>query len=486
MKTLPDISKLTEAQKDELIKELYPLIGKLEVRIKELEARIKELEGQQAKDSHNSSNPPSSDGAKKVPSANQKSQREKSKQKVGGQQGHSPHNIERSATPDKIEQHHPDTCPHCQHDLSQAHIVGWQSRQVIDLPEIKPEVTEHQVAQVQCPHCQQVTAGAFPEGVTGEVQYGSRIKALSVYLRNYQLIPYARLSELLEDVFGFSPSVGSLVKFDERCQRQLKPFEDRVKAELIKSPVVCFDESGLRVEGSGHWIHTASTSNLTYYFVHKKRGCEAMDAAEILPNYTGIAIHDGYVSYPTYKGCEHSLCNAHHLRELTLMYEHYGQQWALMMIIFLKDLWQRVKRVRELGHERFLAGIKQLISEFYDAILEAALAELAQLPNPPLNTKGKPKQHPAKNLYNRLVNKKDEVLRFAYNFRVPFDNNQAERDIRMIKCRQKVSGTSRTLSGAQVFCRIRSYISTLKKNGLNVLRGIELAISNVELVWGTE
>jgi len=476
MPELPELSKLTEAQKDELIKQLYQLIGTLE-------ARIKELEGQVSKDSHNSSKPPSSDGAKKAPASNQKSQREKGKRKVGGQAGHAKHGLERRATPDKVEQHKPHSCPHCHHHFSNEDIVGWESRQVIDLPELKTEVTEHQSAQMECPHCQQLSQGAFPEGVDQDVQYGNNIKALGVYLKNYQFIPYERVTELLKDLFKVSPSVGSLVNFAERCHNQLQGFEEVIKVGLLKSPLVCFDESGLRVEGKGHWIHTASTSELTYYFVHKKRGCEAMNAAEILPNYTGIAVHDGYVSYPTYKSCHHALCNAHHLRELTLMYEHYGQEWAGLMMMFLKELWKRVKRERDLGHERFSRVIERLIGGLYDTILEDALDELALLPNPPPNAKGKPKQHPAKNLHSRLVKKKAEVLRFSSDFRVPFDNNQAERDIRMIKTQQKVSGTFRTLSGARVFCRIRSYISTLKKGRHNVLSGIVMAITNGGLAW---
>jgi transposase len=468
----PDLSKLSEAEKDALILKLFD-------NIEQLAARIRELEAQLGKDSHNSSKPPSSDGLKKEPAANQQSLRPKGRRKVGGQKGHKGHTLKFSATPDKIETESAAYCEHCSHPLSEDDVIGFQARQVVDLPELKMQTTEYRALQSQCPCCQHTTQADFPIGVEHPVQYGSRVKALSVYLKSYQLIPYHRQSELFADVFEHTPSLALLVGAQQQCYQNLEPLEQMLKSALLQAPVVCFDESGLRVEGSGHWIHSASTPDLTLYFIHKKRGTEAMKAADVLPHYTGVAVHDGYHSYPTFNNCEHALCNAHHLRELTLMFEHYGQEWAMFLMVLLKDAWRIVKRHKALGLEALSAALIDSINACYDYILAEALEEIALLPTPPPNKRGKPKQHPAKNLYARLHKGKAEVLRFICDFRVPFDNNQAERDIRMIKTQQKISGTFRTLQGAQVFCRIRSYVSTLKKQEQNVLLGIQAAIENL-------
>jgi transposase len=467
----PDLSQLSEAEKDVLILELFEIIERLE-------ARIVELEGQLGKDSHNSSKPPSSDWVKK-PAANNKSLRAKGQRKVGGQKGHKGHTLKFSAKPDKIEIQKAGHCEHCFHSFSEEDVIGFQARQVVDLPELKMQTTEYRALQSHCPCCQHTTQAQFPIGVDHRVQYGKGIKALSVYLKNYQLIPYERQSELFADVFEHTPSLALLVEAQQQCHQNLKSLEQMIKSALLQAPVVCFDESGLRVEGSGHWIHSASTADLTLYFIHKKRGTEAMREADVLPHYAGIAVHDGYHSYPTFKNCEHALCNAHHLRELTLMFEHYGQEWAMFMMVLLKDTWRIVKRHKALGLNTLSQSLKDSINACYDYILAEAFKEIAQLPIPPPNKRGKPKQHPAKNLYDRLYKRKVEVLRFMCDFRVPFDNNQAERDIRMIKTQQKISGTFRTLQGAKVFCRIRSYLSTLKKQGQNLLFGIQAAIENL-------
>jgi transposase len=475
----PDLSKLSEKEKDALILELFKTIERLE-------ARIRELEGQLGKDSHNSSKPPSSDGLKK-PAANEQSLRPKGKRKVGGQQGHKGHHLEFSTSPDKIEAHNTHYCEHCSQALSEEDIIGFQARQVIDLPELRMETTEHRVMQSQCPHCHQTTQAEFPIGVDNYVQYGNRVKALSVYLKNEQLIPYERQSELLRDLFGHTPSLATLIEAEQQCYQNLEGLEKATKNAVMEAPVACFDESGLRIEGSGHWIHTASTPDLTVYFVHKGRGSEAIKTGGILQHYKGVAVHDSYASYPTFEDCNHALCNAHHLRELTLMFEHYGQEWAMFMMVLLKDTWRIVKQRKALGFEKLSDVL--INNACYDYILEHAIEEIAQLPKPPPSKRGRPKQHPAKNLYDRLHKGKTEVLGFMADFRVPFDNNQAERDIRMIKTQQKISGTFRTFHGAQVFCRIRGYISTLKKQQQNILLGIQVAIENVwqpSLAWDAE
>ncbi len=245
----------------------------------------------------------------------------------------------------------------------------------------------------------------------------------------------------------------------------------------------------MRIEGSGHWIHIASTPDLALYFAHKKRGSEAMKAVEVLPNYTGIAMHDGYVSYPAFDNCRHALCHAPPLRELPLLFEHYGQESAMWMMRLLKDTWRIIKHNKSLGFNPLSDTLTDSIRLRYDDIFKQAIKEMAQLAHPSPKKRGKPAQHPAKNLYDRLRKYKTQVLRFVYDFRVPFDNHQAERDIRMIKTQQKISGTVRTTQGAKVFGRIRSYISTLKKQSQNILQGIQAAIEDFlkpQVAWDAE
>jgi transposase len=274
-------------------------------------------------------------------------------------------------------------------------------------------------------------------------------------------------------------SVASLLNAEAVCYARLGSVEDAVRRALHSAPVVGFDESGVRVEGKLHWLHTACTPYLTWYLIHSGRGREATDSAGILPGFKGVPVHDGLQFYFQYKLCSHALCNAHHLRELKLMFEHYAQQWAAALAALLRDIHRVVENHRRAGKN---ALSPELIEEFercYDEILQAASEEILSLPDPPSGKRGRKKQHPAKNLYDRLRNHKEAVLRFMHDFNVPFDNNQAERDIRMIKTQQKVSGSFRTFKGAQIFCRIRGYISTAKKQGNNVLDALRSVFEGV-------
>jgi transposase len=310
------------------------------------------------------------------------------------------------------------------------------------------EVTEHQAEVKQCPMCGEVNTAEFPAGVTEPVQYGPRIKAQAVYFNQNHHIPLERTQEILIDLYGHSPSEATIIAACQETEAQVTPVNTAVKEHLIETeePVHC-DETGLRVEGKLYWTHVASTERATYLEAHPKRGQEALDDIGILPQRKGKIVHDGYRTYTQYPDAEHVLCNAHHLRELVFIAEQYEQEWANGMI--------------------------KLLVEIKDAVEVAANPPP---PDPPVKKRGRKKQSKAKNLLDRLQGHKREVLAFMYDFKVPFDNNLAERDLRMVKLKQKVSGCFRTKKGAQTFCQIRSYISTARKNGQRVLEALQVAL----------
>lgn len=429
----------------------------------ELVTRIKELEGQLAKNSQNSSKPPSSDGLKKPAP---KSQRPRGHRKSGGQPGHKGQTLEQVENPDIIEEHHLPYCEECQCSLHGVETVGYESRQEFDIPEAKAQVTEHRAYTTLCPKCGKVNKGRFPEPITQPVQYGQRVKAMVVYYNQAQLLPYKRTQEIFRDIHGLPLSEGTLYNINRSGYDKLAEFEEAVKTTIKGSRIAHFDESGLRVEKKLHWLHVASTEQLTHYEVHPKRGKEAMDAIEILPEFQGRAIHDHWKPYFNY-GCAHSLCNAHHLRELTYHHEHYEQAWCAKMKVFLLEAKSAVEQQKAEGKKAFSPEVLLGYQKKYHTILQAGLADIPNLPDEG-KKRGKEKQHPSKNLWNRLSTFHFETLAFLYDFTVPFTNNLGEQDIRMNKVKQKVSGCFRSLTGAKLFCRARSYISTVKKQGLNV------------------
>jgi transposase len=438
------------------------LIAQLVERIQTLEARL-------SQDSHNSSKPPSSDGFVRAPK--KPSLRKASGKKAGGQSGHIGHALQQVEVPDQIIEHVPQACEKCQHNLTTVTpLADFERRQVFELPlPLKLDVLEHRSHAVQCPNCQHVTKAAFPEPVTNWVQYGPGFRSLALYLVHYQLLPYARACELLNEIYSESLSPGTLAAFVAECAEQLAEPENVIKAALRQSQVMHCDESGLYVEGKRHWVHVASTDHLTHYACHPKRGSKATDEIGILPSFRGTAVHDGYYSYTRY-GCEHALCNAHHLRELNFVHEQLGQEWAGEFKKLLVDLKDEVDAAK--AHQALALSADRLAEyeQTYQMLIERALAA-----NPPpvggwpKGKRGRPKQSKAKNLIDRLDQHREQVLLFAYRFEVPFDNNQAERDIRMVKVQQKISGCFRSNAGANYFCRIRGYLSTMKKQGQNLL-----------------
>ena len=445
---------------ENLLKAQAEAVGKLE-------SRIKVLEDQASKDSKNSSKPPSGDGFKK----RTQSLRTKSGRKSGGQAGHPGSTLEWVEEPDSIEQHQVEVCQGCGSSLVERPVVEWRCRQVQDLIPIELEVIEHQAEVKQCGGCGQMTQAAFPREVSNRVQYGSRFRSLMVYLMDYQLLPSARVREMLSDVCGFNLSEGTLYETRSQCFEALSEVEAQIKVGVTAAGVAHFDETGLRVNAKLLWLHVASTAALTYYFIHPQRGREAIDAMDVLPQFKGTSVHDGWRSYAVYD-CVHALCNAHHLRELSFLVERYEQEWADEMMTLLVTMKTAVEQAQARGQTQLSTYKMTQFEQQYRDLIETGLK--LNPPHPPVaNSRGRPKQSPARNLLERLDTHQAEVLRFIHDFQVPFDNNQAERDIRMMKLKQKISGGFRSGEGAQIFCRIRGYLSTLKKQGHNLLNALE-------------
>jgi transposase len=448
---------------------LFELVSALEKQIALLSAQVKELQDRLDKDSHNSSKPPSSDGLRKKPTL--PSLRQKSGRKPGGQKGHPGRNLAFCEDPHQIVVHAPTQCTCCGGRLEAALGHEGERRQVVDLPPLSLQVTEHRVQAKVCPDCGHSTLAIFPPGVSQSVQYGPRLKALGVYLSAFQLLPYARVSVLFADLFGTALSPGTLFSAQQDASTRLEDVLKSIRKGLIAADVVDFDETGMRIGGSLHWLHSAGTSTLTSYDWHKQRGKAGMDKAGILPTYGGIAVHDGWSSYRHYP-CSHALCNAHHLRELTALYETGSQDWAAALRSLLVEIKQAVERAKAqrrwclhpLLEARFEARYRKLLTQGYAA---------NPLPEALPRKRGRPKQSAARNLLDRLQLYERPTLLFMYDFRVPFDNNLAERDLRMMKVQQKVSGCFRSTQGADAFCRIRSYISTLRKQGQSILSALE-------------
>ncbi|MEJ5315350.1 MAG: IS66 family transposase, partial [Anaerolinea sp.] len=437
--------------------------------IEKLFARIEELERRLNMNSQNSNKPPSSDGLNR---RERRAQQRKSRKKRGGQKGHEGNQLKMSAKPDRTEVHRVTKCHKCNCSLDGIQAKGYRKRQVFDIPPVSLEVTEHQVEYKACPHCGAVTEAQFPEGVTRPAQYGSRIKGFITYLSQYQLIPYERVTELLEDLFGVQISTGTIYNTNRQAFEAGAIPEEAIKNCLKKQPLLHADETGVFIGGSLHWLHVLSNEKYTYYYPHKKRGKEALEEMGIIPGYCGYLMHDFFSSYLSYD-CSHVFCNAHILRELTGIYEDYKQKWALEMI----DLLTRVKKQVE---ERTLylkkTTIKKLEDE-YDRILLKGFRC-----NPPAgmdtSRRGRKKKSKPRNLLERLRQHKEGIIGFVKDFAIPFDNNQAERDLRMVKVQQKISGCFRSVEGGMFFARIRGYISTVKKHNENVLIALQGLFEN--------
>ena len=448
---------------------LVDIILILQEQVQILTQRVAKLEEQISKNSRNSSKPPSSDGLKKS-GPKPKSLRKRSGKKPGGQKGHKGHTLEKSKEPDFIIPLSVTTCS-CSADLSGVEAVGHDCRQVFEIPEPKLEVYEYQGEIKICPDCGKIIKAEFPEGVNAPVQYGPRFRGILVYMQNQQLIPADRLKQMMSDLYGASVSVATILNASKRLYDNLDHFEESLVSSLVNSNIVHADESGVRVGEKLHWLHSASTELLTFYGIHKKRGKEAMDYFDILPNFKGRLLHDFWKPYLSYD-CDHALCNAHHLRELTYLFEEQKQAWAEKMFTLLLDM---NDFVREKTKQLTPKQKKPWLEKYHEIMDEEWKANPLPL-KPKKKKRGRPAKTKSQNLLLRLDDFETSALAFLHDINVPFTNNLAEQDIRMIKVRLKISGCFRTVHGAEHFARIRSYLSTARKQNLNILDSITSAV----------
>jgi transposase len=436
--------------------------------IAELRAEVAELRQRLAQNSRNSSRPSSSDGLAKAPAP--KSLRRRSGRRQGGQPGHEGARLERVERPDGVIVHVPDVCEGCGGDLADSEPAGEEARQVFDLPRVRLVVAEHRSQRRRCA-CGHLTSAAFPAGVGAPAQYGPRMRALGVYLVAVQHLPYQRAAQLLDDWLGAPLSTGTLVEFVKSAASDLDEFLDLVHEQLTRSPIVHFDETGARVAGRGRWLHCASTETWTFYALHDRRGTEGIDHAGVMPRFHGIAVHDGWPQYRSYTQATHALCNAHHLRELLGVIEQHTdgkQSWANHMDALLRALHEEVKAAKT-ADEDWLDPV--MLACYRLAYEQIVTLGHRQNPPPTVRTgkRGPIGRSISANLLRRLDEQREQVLRFAHDFQVPFDNNLVERDIRMIKIQQKISGSWRTTTGADSFLALRAYISTTRKQGRDIL-----------------
>lgn len=440
------------------------LILDLTLKVEQLSERIDKLESQLNKNSRNSSKPPSSDGFNRD-KPKPKSLRKKTGRKPGGQAGREGKTLHLSDSPDEVVEHKLTHCPITGQELSDTDIINVIKRQVFELPEPGLKITEHRIYQYINSLGQQVESVSCPDNITAPVQYGPRFEAWLVYLSDFQLLPLNRIIHMCVDLYGYRISPDTISKARKSCYEHLEGFEQQLKKLLSASSLLHADETGVRINGKLEWLHCLSNPSYTLLNVHDSRGMSAIEDMAVLPDFRGVLVHDCWHSY--FKlDCQHALCNAHLLRELIFHKEHSKQAWAQEMEELL----------RHACHEPSAFSFESWQSK-YESIIEKGLAEN---PLPEIKRskgkRGRQAKPAVVNLLERFKNHSESVLRFIQNQVVPFTNNQAERDIRMVKVQQKISGTFRTWKGAEIFARNRSYISTAIKQGIGVFKALNAAL----------
>src|SRR5215470_3525648 len=452
---------------DTRIELLEQQLAEKDAIIAALREKVAELERRLGLHSGNSSKPPSSDGLKKpAREPRVRSLREPSGKKSGGQEGHPGETLRQVENPDVIVDHHPEACTTCDLKVTADMSIGCRSRQVFDIPEPKVVVTEHRAHGCKCPKCDTVTWASFPDDVKAPVQYGARICAFVVYLLNYHFLPEDRLAELMSDLFGLTMVPATIARMSAACAQRFREFANDVRERVAAERVKHLDETGFRIGGRTQWLHIFSTALLTFYRVASKRG-------SLLSGVCGIVVHDHWHPYYTMTGVLHALCNAHHRRELKALVEIEKEEWARKMQKLLRRACHAVNLARERG-VWLKPALVELFRRDYDRILKEGLAfheaQPALAVTKGRKCRGRQRRRTGHNLLLRLSIRKQDVLRFLADPDVPFTNNQAEQDGRMMKVKQKISGGFRSEDGANTFVVNRTVISTAKKQGWNVLQ----------------
>jgi transposase len=465
-----------ESQREPSREELVALVAVQAAEIGALKAEIAELKRRQGLNSSNSGKPPSSDGLKKPPRDNRtRSTREPSGRPSGGQKGHKGETLLQVAAPDQVVDHFPQACAVCGAAITRAMATGHSARQVFDLPEPAPlVVTEHRAHDCHCVHCGAHSRGAFPAGVNAPVQYGPRIAAVVVYLLHYQLLPEDRLAEVMADLFSVKLAAATIARISRMCASRLAGVLAVLRERVVTAPVKHLDETGFRIGGKTQWLHVASTALITFYRTCYKRGT-------MLANVVGTVVHDHWKPYYTMPGVVHALCNAHHLRELKALIEIEKEDWARTMAHLLRRACHatNLAAARKDALTTLKPRLIELIERRYDAIIAVGIAYHEAQPvlgraaaNGGSKRRGRARRRTGHNLLLRLRSRKADVLRFLHEAAVPFTNNLAEGDLRMMKVKQKISGGFRSEHGASDFATIRSVISTAKKHGWNVIQAL--------------
>ena len=473
------------ASLSEQVAELTATVDSMNQTITELNQTVKELKEQLNKNSKNSSKPPSSDGLQKPAVNKTKSLRKSSGKKQGAQEGHDGVHLSVISDPDHIEDHmHSDCtgCPHRAECLSKACIK--ETRHEVDTV-VTVDVTAHNLIEVRkCPLHGGVKTGSFPENIKATVQYGKNLQAMVVAFNTIGAVSINRTHEILSSVFDIPLATGTIKNMVTRCAESLKDTYERIRLKMISLGLFHCDETSSRVDGKTCWVHVASNQDYTYLIINQKRGQIGMDAANVLPHARGIIVHDCWGSYWKYQDVTHAICCAHLLRELNGVIENHPEQiWAVRF----KKLLLGMKKVRD----KALLSDKEEVSYYhrhkfdmeYDAIIKTAYEE-NPLPETPAKKRGRKKKSEVLNLICRLDNYKESVCLFLKNLCVPFDNNQAERDLRMVKVKTKVSGCFRSEKGAQEYLTIMSYVGSARKHGINAFTAIREALNgNPDIIF---
>ena len=438
---------------------LQQVVAARDARIEVLEAENAELRRRLGQSPRNSNMPPSAQGLDKPAP---KSLRRRSGRRAGGQDGHQGRTLRQVEVPDETVRHEPAACAGCGVGLADAAVVAVRRRQVFEIPQVTARVVEHQLVVRRC-GCAVVTCAQAPVGVDAPVQYGPRLTAVVVYLLVAQFGAQKRVAQAVADLFGVPISQGSVAALTVRAARRIEgDFLAAVRTALAAAELAHFDETGFRVAGKLHWVHSISTGKYSLLYVHRKRGRAAMDDGGVLPSFAGIAVHDAWAPYDCYTEATHALCCAHLLRELIAAGElDPHATWAEQSIRALLELKTAAETAAAAGRDRIAADVLAAgIASFRHAALVGIKDHTGR------RTPTDKKLHA---LARRMLQRIDDYLRFAHDLRCPFDNNPAEREVRMVKVRQKISGAMRTLTGAEHFCHLRSYLATATKHGINQL-----------------